>query len=212
MTDIQFGDIWQVGPHIVACGDIEQGHALELVTQERPMLCVSDPPWGAGPATSYRTKAAMPRKVDFEHFLHDFFTAVTKVVGPICIEIGSAQVGQVVRVAVEHGLFHADTQPMYYYRTKPCSCLFFTHTCVAELVDPMPCADEMIVYRWLIDQFSSIGETVFDPCVGKGMIAEAAHALGRHVLGLELHPRRLAVTLDRLTRAGIPRKIGVLHV
>lgn len=217
---VQVGDIWQVGSHIVACGDIENGDALKLLAFAyeyawlQPVLVVCDPPWGSGPATSYRTKAGVLRKVDFERFMCDFFAALAHIQGTICIEMGNRQVKQVVRIAEEYGLSLADNQPMYYYKTQPCSCLFFTSVPVCDLVTPMPCADEMVVYRWLIDQFSSIGEIVFDPCIGQGMVAEAAHALGRHILGLELHPRRLAVTLDRLVKVGAdtPQKIGELYV
>lgn len=44
------------------------------------------------------------------------------------------------------------------------------------------------------------GESVFDPCVGKGMMARMAHEFGMACYGIEINSKRLAVTIKWLEK------------
>ena len=210
---VRDGDIWRVGSHIMACGDIERGDALSLAIQYSPSMVLCDPPWGPGPARAYCTKAGISRSVNFGSFVNTLLAAFHSIDGLIAIEMGNAQIKEVADCARRAGFLHIRVMPMFYYRKKPCSCVIMSRKVLPCKIENLPCEDEPVVYRWIIQQFSSRGDRVFDPCVGKGMTAVIAHKMGRPVLGMELNPHRLAFALDSLERAGAgrPEKIGDLH-
>jgi DNA modification methylase len=55
---------------------------------------------------------------------------------------------------------------------------------------------------------SKVGDRVFDPFLGSGTTAVAAEQTGRACYGIELEPKYVAVTLERLEGLGLaPRKV-----
>src|SRR5579872_6851220 len=73
---VQPGDIWAVGDHRLGCADLEFGQVAEFCRRFGPWdIFYSDPPWNAGNAKAFRTKAAAEtpsiatRVVDFPAFL-----------------------------------------------------------------------------------------------------------------------------------------------
>ncbi len=208
---VSIGDIWQVDKHLFACGDLEEGYAQELLTYANvsPVATFVDPPWIAGNATAFRTKAGVSRKVDYMHLMSCIFDVITHI--PFCVmTMGNKSSEQIVGLGKQKGFAHTRSFPMFYYRVHPCRLLLFSQ----EPLDfEPPCADEDPVWIACMDALLTSGNTIFDPCVGRGGTAIHAHQRGCTMIGMELHPRRLAVTLDRLEKAsaGIPQKVGVLH-
>lgn len=92
----QVGDVFAVGEHIVANVDLELGMTHQVAEDYGPMdVLYTDPPWGAGVARAFRTKAGVDgekgNKVEWPHFeglMIDLFASAAKTAW---IEIGRGQ-------------------------------------------------------------------------------------------------------------------------
>jgi hypothetical protein len=184
----------------LACGDLERGAALELVERFGPIhLAYVDPPWGSGNARSFRRAAGDPRAVDYPALLQALLAALRHAPQVAYVEMGNQWVALLTDlIAASDGTVLA-CWPITYYHRHPCSLLRITwQTGIPVLLaDPAGLDDEETPV-WAIQHETEAGDWVFDPCIGQGLTARAAHALGRRCLGMELNPRRLAVTIDRL--------------
>lgn len=194
------GEVWRAGPHLMACGDIEQPESIVWINgSPAPAMVYVDPPWGAGNARSFRTKAGVGRPVDFDTFLGHLFDAVSRTTGPIFMEMGNAHTSRLVLAAQQRGLSILDHWAITYYGKHPCSLFAFVKR--DSLLTPragFTGLDDEETPAAAISLYSQRGDLVLDPCTGRGLTALSADAHGRRFLGLELHPRRLAVTLDAL--------------
>jgi DNA modification methylase len=58
----QSGDVWQLGPHRVACGDSTDANTvMTLLGDLKPSLMVTDPPYGVGYDPTWRHRAGVNR-------------------------------------------------------------------------------------------------------------------------------------------------------
>jgi DNA modification methylase len=54
------GDLWQLGPHRVLCGDATSGEAVaRLLAERKPLLMVTDPPYGIELDSEWRDRAGL---------------------------------------------------------------------------------------------------------------------------------------------------------
>src|SRR5665811_2154350 len=90
---LDFGDVVQIGPHIVACGDLEKGQGEQCVEMVgRSDIAYVDPPWNQGNISSFRTKAGVSTGLMFMAQFIDVFLGVLKTTqGPIYIEMGKQE-------------------------------------------------------------------------------------------------------------------------
>ena len=209
------GDVWKAGEHVLACGDIENGAGEELVrTHGVPDLVYTDPPWTPALATGFRTKAGVPRQVDFEGLLERLVSVVSScALGPVFIEMGLRWADRLSGMVQAAGGWEVRRWPITYYRTKPAVLLLFSFGWDApcDRLDFTGLDDEHTPMAAL-DYYGYEGALVLDPFAGRGLTSEAANNKGCRFLGLELHPRRLAVALAMLAECGLPPiKIGNLQ-
>lgn len=60
-TRVQPGDLWQLGPHRLLCGDCTQAHNVSrLLGHETPLLMVTDPPYGVEYDANWRNEVLGP--------------------------------------------------------------------------------------------------------------------------------------------------------
>lgn len=212
---VEEGDVWQVGPHILACGDLEKGAAQSLLSQvSLPDMAICDPPWDAGNAHAFRTKAGDPRPVDFASLMTCILTCGSQVKGAWFFEMGRRNTPLVMTLIEAQGGHLLDCWETFYYRTKPCMFLRFSwkkeHT--EEKGSGPSGMDEEDAFTWAITYGCQQGESILDLCIGRGLTARIAHAQGKRVIGLELHPRRLAVTIDWLVQQGLQATRLPIHL
>jgi hypothetical protein len=196
---VTVGDVWRVGEHVLACGDLELGAGLDLADRYGPAdLAYADPPWTPSLATGFRTKAGLPRQVDFGRLLLAVVEAIDRSGAPVAyIEMGRDYVDRLADILAERGR-EVDRYAITYYGRHPAWLLRASTT----LDDPprMPgVLDDADTPAWAIEA-EGRPALVFDPCIGRGLTAIAAARAGVRVLGLDLNPRRLAVAIDRLAR------------
>jgi hypothetical protein len=219
---VEVGDVWQIGKHILACGDLEMGAGVEFlatyVRGGRPDVSFVDPPWNAGNARSFRTKAGVGRAVNFYRLISKVLETLAKSRRDVFIEMGVSECDNVRARLEEYGARLLDTWDITYYRKNPCRLLWgtFTGQAYPRLLDCNRLDDEVATPK-VIAAAAGRGDIVFDPCMGRGLSAVSALRAGATAAGLELNPRRLAVTIDKLASLGAgaergqePRRIAVL--
>lgn len=221
------GEVWKVGPHLFGCGDLELGAGPLLVSaasgycaMPAPRIAYTDPPWTAGLARGFRSKAGLPgAPVDMGALLDRIFEASREATGEVFIE-GSALAA--LDELVTHrgnaaGFALVNSVAITYYHRAKNRGLLHIFTRVGK--DP----GEWGRYREVVslddDETPGLamrlatdrGDVVADFCLGRGLTARWAHELGRRCVGLELAPRRLACVLDWFARRHVtPEPLGVL--
>ena len=211
------GDVWQLGPHIVAVGDIEKGHTHELAAQCAPDMLYSDPPWGANLANSFRSQAGLTDSANYRNVLHE--------VAEIGMESGLAFIEMSVRDTglLEQLLLQAGAQTMLkfsikYSGNRPCTLIAATTERGATVLtrdpypDPTGFSDNWTgTPTWAIHNFCPVGGLVIDPCTGLGGTLKAAHLLNRRFVGTEINPQKLAEVVQWAASEGLnPVKVGSL--
>ena len=201
---IKMGETWRVGDAVLRCGDLEAGDGMKLVLdyKERPKLMVTDPPWNSGNARTFRGKAGLDRPVDFPNLMSCVLELGVLCKGEVWIEMGVQylfKLTEQVRALHGHVLQTFETT---YYKKRPnrlMRCVFHGEWCALPLFDPTG-MDDADFTAPIIAHYSQPGDVVCDPCTGQGQMAVDAIKQGRRFIGLELNPRRLAVTVDKLVQ------------
>lgn len=198
---VAVGDVWRADvdglPHIFACGDLEGITPLHaLLGKYGPQLMYVDPPFNAGVARTYRTKAGVEsRRVD----IVDLWTAVLSPASQYrllaYVETGQAQREALHLLAGEMGGAVTGDWDITYYRTKPAAL-------VAVDFRPVPSTDHPD-FTGMDDEHTPLAALewhgqgrVVDPCAGRGLTARAAAQAGWASISHELSPYRLAEALE----------------
>jgi hypothetical protein len=198
------GDVWRAGDHILACGDLEagQGRALLKLAGREPDLIYTDPPWGAGNAASFRTKAGVPRRVDFPAFLTHLVQLTSAARRDVFMEMGFAQVHLLSAIIVRLGGQLVREWTVTYYRRHPSKLVHFRWYGEGDDPPDLNGMDDDDTPRAALQACLRPGDLVMDPCTGRGLTAATVAALGARFIGLELSPHRLSCTLTKLAGFG----------
>lgn len=197
------GEVWRAGPHTLACMDLETDEARDYWRASPVAACMYvDPPWSTGNAKAFRTKAGVSSEsTTVERLWAVIMGAVaSRVVGDVYAEIGTRHRDDAVRWMRDAGRAPVQSWPIVYYRKHPCWLLRHGSALLSDDPSGMDDADTP---GWAIERSTQPGDLVIDPCIGRGGTLVHAHRLGRVVRGSELHPRRLAVALDKLHSLGM---------
>lgn len=207
---VQPGDIWRAGPHRFGCGDLQAGAADVFLAAlgELPKLCYTDPPWNAGLARGFRTKAGVSDgPVNFPALLDAVMLAACVTDGPIFIEGSNFERQMNIDRAEAAGLKLVHSWPItYFHKAKNQGTLFeFSWSGSPRCTDRSTFSgmDDDDTPGKAIRLCLAKGELVIDYCTGRGGTCRAAAGIGRRFAGLELHPRRMAVALDWLDKQGM---------
>jgi hypothetical protein len=205
---VAFGDVWSAGRHrakrhILACGDLEAGHADLLLDRHglTPDLVYCDPPWNAALATGFRTKAGAARTVDFPAFLTTLMAVVRRAKRDVFLEMGRQHLELLKReIAAAGGTVLRDYAITYFGKNPGwlVHARFGADGAVPRDVTGMDDAATPEVVLW---DCARPGDIVLNPSIGRGRTAIAAHRIGARFVGLELSPFRLSCTLKRLADA-----------
>lgn len=220
--DVDPGSLWEVGPHRLACTDLQEREQVDAALAffgDAPEMVYTDPPWDAGNARSFRTKANAQtpsietRKVEFGGFIDSVIDVVSLSRGPVFMEMGVKEVERVKQHIGAHGGSVWEVVPITYYRTKPCVLIHasfspsYMNGPGASIADLTGMDDDHTPLA-CIERFATRGP-VLDVCMGRGLTAVSADKAGKIAWGIELNPRRLAVTIDKLAERGHePRRVG----
>lgn len=203
-------EAWPVGEHRVSTFDLAVG-ADRLIGHlpARPSLLYVDPPWGAGLATGFRTKAGVGGKADFPALMRTLGRVVVTANAAVSVvEQGDRWVAQMLAAFREAGVgapFH--TVPGTYAKTRPMTYVIIaTDAYVAEMVGgALRGVNDDVSPGVVMDALGlRPGEVVFDPMCGRGRTAGHAVQRGLRFVGNELAPYRAASTIAVLNGAPTP--------
>lgn len=207
-------DVWGVGPHLVACGDLEAGDGARLLAWARectglePSLFYSDPPWSPAFITRFRRGAGALEGSAFT--VGSLVSTISRLAGttPLFFEMGTTYgLDDVERWLVRAKTLHS--WPIT-YSGKPAT-LYGVHLPHSPAMS-FEGMDDAATPGVAMLEYTEPGQVVVDLCLGLGCTSRSAHWQGRHCWGLELHPRRCSATLADLAKltGQQPMNIGQL--
>jgi hypothetical protein len=211
------GDIWRVGPHVVACGDLDQGHGLLLLRDyaPAPALTYVDPPWTSGIAQRHRKNAGLPRDVDYPDLLSTVLRACLLAGAPALITQRKDHADTLFTVASRFRQVVLRSWATARHKGADAG-IHLLVSRPADLPPPDGVSFDRLPHKLLaataVAAFSPIGGIVFDPCCGKGETADACVRLDRVFLGMDVVPKRVSLTIARLADATghTPDRAGTL--
>lgn len=215
--DVQPGDVWQVGEHILAAGDLERGDARRLLefVGENPTLSYVDPPWNQGQATRFRHQGGAEGETKFRQLLGEVIEAVHYASHSALVEMGVREWPTLRQLIRDHGGLLCDVYGITYDRKNAAVLARASWTTSGQTSVRSPDlegADDAVTPGLAIAFWTQPDDLVFDPCLGRGLTAIEADRIGRRCVGLELNPRRVAVAVSKLAHSERPaRKIATLE-
>lgn len=198
-------EVWRAGPHRLACGDLEAGDGERLIKRfgQRPDLVYCDPPWNNGNAAAFRTKAGVPRQVNFTTFLDVLMAVVRLARRDVFLEMGRAGQAHLVERAERCGGQAIRTWPITYYRRHPATLTQLRFNGAGLEPPDLAGLDDDDTPGAVMRSCSRPGDVVMDPCMGRGLTAATAGAAqDRTFIGLELSPWRMSCALSKLAALG----------
>lgn len=205
--NVETGTVLRVGPHWLACGDLEQGHGAQLLqlVAHAPDVVYVDPPWNQGKVSAFRKLADYSSQPSFASFVRDLFKLMVASGSPgFWVEMGDQNQQFVSQWAENAGLHHAGAWKVKYGKNFS----WINWIDRGKPNGPAPVEDlgavGLALPVWAIEKSTQPGGYVFDPCLGLGATALACAIAGRVCIGLELGPTRLTEAAARLSK-----KLGV---
>lgn len=206
---VQRGDRWTVAGHEFLCHDLEAASQWPAVVAERrPALAYTDPPWNAGNARSFRTKAGVDgefgRQVDMNNLLKAILSPLRDLGLLAYVETGKRDEKALSTLITGLGGTVTGRWGITYYGRKPA---------VLVAADFRPTPNEIhpdlnglddddtpgAVFAFhLAHGLLREGDVVVDPCAGRGLTAASAHCRGLRSLNNELHPNRVSSALAKI--------------
>jgi len=203
---VRRGDVWALGPHLVACGDLEEGDGERFLAFGRqwagqaPELIYVDPPWSEAFVTRFRKNAGVlkMREHTVASVVKRIATLASQLDCPLYLEMGvSFQVLEVIDWVGDHlDVLDCMYWPITYAGGKPAQ-LFRFNTSKRVPTQFTGLDDNATPGRALLHE-TERGAIVFDPCLGLGCTARAAVRTQRVCWGLELHAARCSSSLADL--------------
>lgn len=157
-----------------------------------------DPPWTLGNVNSFVTKNHSSKYIsNFKDFYTQLFAQVGVIAPRVCfLEIGKKHVDE---FNTEMGKLFPTVQvwKTTYYKKHPCFLLRGGYEPAS--FDYTGSDDEDTPSLAIRNESPSC---VADLCTGRGLTAVSAISQNKRFVGIELNPRRMAVTLDKVSKKG----------
>jgi hypothetical protein len=216
---VQVGDLWSVGRHRVLCDDCTDAEAVARVMGgERADITITDPPYNVGIKYTDRTNdrmskeeyikwcAGWTRHLPKRHLLSVGIKRLCwwdEILGdPQWIIAWVKRNGQ-----GQTGLCGTNKwDAILIYGVEPDKGIDLVEVSndYSENIKSSgghPVARPVALWRLLLERFGRRGEVVYEPFLGSGTTAIAAEQLGMASYGIEIEPRYVAVSLERLRLA-----------
>lgn len=179
----------------VQVGDIQNGSPIDLLMRgEKADIVYSDPPWGQGNLTYWRTHNGERERVSWVDFIGTFCAAVVAHAKPgahVFVEMGERWVDEMAAIFEALGLPESQRWRCFYSNPKLPNVLWYSGPGTTANPSGM---SGVAMTAHVLRSVATVGALVLDPCCGKGMTGRTAMRLGMRFAGNELNPKRLAVT------------------
>lgn len=193
---VEPGELWteQITGSCVAVHDLFDGLPRFMLDAD---MIYTDSPWNTGNLRGFYTKANQRTDKAFGEFSSMLFEYIAAIRTPVCyLEIGKQNVDNFVEKMKTIYPVVQQWSVTYYKRNLS----FLIRGGYDRQQFDFTGYDDMNTPRLAMEneQFSCVA----DLCMGRGLTAITAFALGKRFVGTELNKRRLAVTVDKIDKAG----------
>jgi DNA modification methylase len=234
------GQLWNIGPHRLFCGDCTQEAAWRAVMGGKAAtMAFTDPPWnvaiGGDGNPRHRQRKGLQNDAltpeDFARFIGGFADLLGQhLIGDLYCVLGASEwptLDLQLRSAGFHwsatiiwvkdifvlgrSKYHRRYEPLWYgwhANGKSSFCGTRNLDDVWEIKRPRisdehPTMKPVELVSRAIRNSSTKDSVVVDPFCGSGTTMAAAQAMGRVCYGIEIEPKYVAVTLERLAEMGL---------
>jgi hypothetical protein len=217
------GQLWVIGRHRLLCGDATKAEDVERLMGGERADVLTDPPYG----TNFVRNSRRMQELGYASYAGDETTAVALGAFRIAQEWAGQQVwwganhyaealpssrGWIVWDKKHDGMDFADGELAWTNSATPIR--FFRHAWSGGHRDSEQ-GDERLhasqkpvaLYAWCLQHYTT-APVVADLFVGVGGCLVAAEQTGRRCYGLELEPKYVAVTLERLSKMGLEPQLS----
>jgi len=216
------GQVWEVGRHRLMCGDATKKEQVESLTQGIVTGMLADPPYNVGLEYTEETDDKRDESVFWE-WQQSWFTlgaGITErqIVTPGCVNLERwLKHFPPKHVCIwdkgEGANTHGRVTKYWAWEPIMCSGHFQRrrHTDVFRLsalgINPgHPTPKPIGLWKEIIESFLP-DDSLYDPFLGSGTTMVAAEQLGRICYGMEIEPKYVAVTLERMSGMGLEPKL-----
>jgi DNA modification methylase len=208
MNKWKYGDSWEKFPiEVNQTWEIKQNRSMVSVhdiLSSFPSymldadLIYCDPPWNLGNANTFHTKNESGYYINsFSEFYDKFFSVIGLIDPLTCfVEIGKQNL-KIFQDKMAEIFPIVKTWEITYYKKNTCYLIrggkvptAFNFTGLDDEEAPL-----LVIQN---EECRCIG----DLCTGRGLTALAAYQCGKRFVGTELNKRRLAVTIERVSKLG----------
>ena len=178
------------------------GFALEEALKCGLMYC--DPPWNQGMETLFRGNVGLPKSKTFLDLLRRIVEVGRNARYGAFIEMGAQELGNLDMAVREAGGRLSQTFRVTYCRRRPSFLVYAVWRSELDLLDAADGMDDSVTPLWALGKLERDGGffRAIDPCCGRGLTVTSADMLGMPCAGIELDPRKMAVTVSLLMRSG----------
>lgn len=227
---VERGQVWEAGRHRVMCGDSTSAKDVgKLMNGERAALLATDPPYNVGIEYGNEVKDEKT-EAEYISFSAAWFLEWQKVTTRQAVTPGginhilwarhfdSAHCGVWIKTnALTYGrvsnswcwepvFFHGGSWP----RRRANDVFDYPIGQQAD-VGNHPCPKPLKMWHDLLENYTDIGDIVADAFNGSGTTLVACEQTGRTGYGMEIEPKYVAVTLERLAGMGLEPRLVEQH-
>ncbi len=213
-TDIVLGDLFEIGPHRLLCGDsTDSEQVAKLMNGEKADLLLTDPPYGIGIDGQKKSKAKNPKhnrkghefrgwdneRPDQSTFDFLLLKADKAIIwgGNYFADLLPASRGWIYWSKGQDGLTMSDGELAWTTEDKPLRCVTVNRAALQGSVHPTQKPVKVILF--CID-YAGSPKLIIDAYCGSGTTMVAAHQLDRKCYGIELDPKYCQVIVDRMKK------------
>jgi DNA modification methylase len=233
---VEYGDLWQMGPHRILCGDSTKKEDVDrLLDGATPNLMVTDPPFCIGS----RTGQAMPvlrallrlrtiwaeawklfsGNVAYVWHADRFSKTVCQSLEDVGFEPTYLLIWNKNRAPIGRGHYHHKHEPCWFVKRKRATADWIggrKQNTVWDIDLPSRGNDTshgtQKPLECMAQPIRNHKGDVYDPFVGSGTTLVAAHNEGRTCYAMEIDPAYVAVCIERMAQLGYdPDKVEKLE-
>ncbi len=211
-TDIVIGDLFEIGPHRLLCGDSSNEDQLsKLMNGELADLLLTDPPYGIGIDGQKESKATNPKHNRKSHEFRGWdndrpkvetFQSILSIAkkaiiwgGNYFADILPASRGWIYWSKGQDGLTMSDGELAWTSEDKPLRSVTVNRAVLQGSVHPTQKPTQ--VFSFCLD-WAGNPELIADTYLGSGTTIVTAHQRGMKCYGMELDPKYCQVIIDRM--------------
>jgi len=219
-TDIVLGDLLEIGPHRLLCGDSTDSDAVaRLMDGEKASFAIADPPYNVG--YEYNSHKDNKSKKDYFDFCQAYTNNALTHSNVIAITCGKANEKNYTgrpdykeyliwfkKFGLSRGSFYKAmvTEPILLIGEKPknkfypTDCLEFGTDREKGLRELHTCPKPVKLFEAIIEPMTEQGDVVLEMFGGSGTTLICCHQINRKGRAIEIDPKYCQVIVDRMLK------------